>query len=120
MFKVGANKTAVAIKKFHVKKGDRALVLAGKDKDKIGKVLEINRDSGKALVEGVNKVKRHQRPTQKMAKGGIIEREPPIPVSKLMVVCPKCGKGTRIKRHEVGDKHVRVCGHSDCGEQLDA
>ena len=75
-----------------IRKGDTVKVIAGsyKDKGRIGKVLKVFPDKNRIIVEGVNLVKRHMRPTQKLPQGGIIEKEAPIHISNLMVVCPKC------------------------------
>jgi len=80
--------------KLHVKKGDTVLVLSGKDKGKKGKIIEALPKKGKVVVEGVNKVKRHTKPTQKMPQGGIIVKEAAMHSSKLMLACPSCDKPT--------------------------
>ena len=101
----------------HVKKGDKVVVISGKDKGKSGKVLTIDRDKRTVIIEGVNIIKRHQRPTAKLAKGGIIEREGPIRAEKVMVADPRTGEPTRIGHNKVGDKTVRVAKKS--GEMID-
>ena len=104
--------------KINIKKEDKVKVIAGKDKGKIGKVLKVNRKKGRILVEKINMVKRHTRPSQKSRQGGIIEKEMPIQWSNVMVMCNKCVTPARIKmqRLEDGNK-VRVC--VKCGEALD-
>lgn len=100
-----------------VKKGDTVEVLAGKSKGKQGQVMRILTKKGRVLVERVNMIKRHQKPTQN-TQGGIIEKEASIDASNVAPVCPKCRKGVRIgfKLHDDGKK-VRVC--RKCGEELD-
>ena len=104
--------------KLHVKKGDQVVVLSGKDKGKKGKIIEAQPKKGKVVVEGVNKVKRHTKATQKMPQGGILVKEAPLASSKVMVVCPGCDKPTRIKKTALADGSMaRTCKH--CGEILD-
>lgn len=101
----------------HVKKGDKVEIIAGKDKKKTGKILESYPDNGKVLVEGVNKVKRHTKGTQKNPQGGIIEKEAPIQASNVLLFCSKCSRGVRHGHEVKGDKKVRVC--KKCGKVLD-
>ncbi len=83
-----------------IKREDTVKVISGRDKGKTGRVLRVDRETGKVLVEHVMMVKRHTRPNPgKQIKGGIAERESPIPASNVMVVCPACGKATRIGHH---------------------
>ena len=103
--------------KLHVKKGDTVQVLSGKDKGKEGKILTALPKKGKVIVEGVNKVKRHNKPSQTNPQGGIVTKEAAISSSKVMVVCPKCKKPTRIAHKVENGKSVRACKH--CGEVLD-
>jgi len=100
-----------------VKKGDLVRVIVGKDKGKEGKVLRVIPRENKVIVENVHIVKRHQRPTQRLREGGIIEREAPIHASNVMVVCPSCNKPTRIGYKFVEEKKVRYC--KKCGEIVD-
>lgn len=79
-----------------LRKGDAVVVLSGKDKGKKGKILRLFNDDDKVLVEGVNLIKRHLKPTPKNPQGGILEKEAPIFASKVMPVDPKTGKGTRV------------------------
>ncbi len=103
----------------HIKKGDTVLVIAGDEKGKTGKVLRVDRKKSRAVVERVNFIKRHVRPGHPMApQGGIIEREAPIHISNLMLVCPKCNKPSRVKNVRLENrKRARVC--KRCGEQID-
>lgn len=94
--------------KFKMKKGDLVEVIAGKDKGKQGKILQLVTKDHRVLVEGVNRVKRHTKPSQKNPQGGIIEKEAAIHWSNVMLVDPKTGKGGRIKVVAKGDKKTRV------------
>jgi large subunit ribosomal protein L24 len=106
-----------------IKKEDTVKVISGRDKGKTGRVLAVNRETGRLLVEHVMMVKRHTRPNpQKQIKGGIAERESPIQVSNVMIVCPGCNKAVRIAHHVdtvAGGKsrRTRVC--RKCGATLD-
>ncbi len=105
-------------KKCHVKKEDKVKVLAGKDKDKIGKVLKVLYKKNRVLVENVNMVKRHTKPSAQQKQGGIIEGEAPIHWSNVMLVCNKCMNSTRTKMLALEDgKKVRVC--KKCNEIID-
>ena len=104
--------------KLHVRKGDTVLILSGKDKGKQGKIIEAQPKKGKIVVEGVNKVKRHAKPTTKTPQGGIIVKEAPMHSGKVMLVCPACGKPTRIKKAEMASgMNARSC--KKCGEFID-
>lgn len=94
--------------KFKMKKGDLVEVIAGKDKGKQGKILGLLVEKSRVLVEGVNRVKRHTKPSQKSPQGGIIEKEAAVHSSNVMLVDPKTGKGGRIKIAIKGDKKTRV------------
>jgi len=83
--------------KFKLKKGDLVHVIAGKDKGKQGKILEVISKDARVRVEGINRVKRHTKPSQKNPQGGILEKEAPIHVSNVMLVDPKTNKGGRVK-----------------------
>lgn len=93
--------------KLHVKKGDTVLVIAGDDKGKKGRILEVFNEKKRALVEGLNIVSRHTKPNAQNQQGGIIKKEAPINISNLKVV-DKSGNATRIGRKVEGDKIVRV------------
>ena len=111
--------TRAAIRSTSIRKNDQVTVLAGKDRGKSGRVLMVMLDRGRALVEGVNKIKRATRPNPgKNIKGGIVEREASVHLSNLQVVCPDCGKATRVARKLDGDGgRVRTCRR--CGATLD-
>ena len=97
--------------KLSVKKNDQVVVKTGKDRGARGRVLRVLAADGKAIVERVNMIKRHTRPNpNKGIQGGILEREAPIQVSNLMVICPECGKPSRLGRKRLEDgRGVRVC-----------
>jgi large subunit ribosomal protein L24 len=102
----------------HVHREDTVLVLTGKDRGKKGRVIRLFPKVEKALVEKINMVKRHTRPTQQLPQGGIMEKEAPIHLSNLQVVCTKCGKATRITHKALASgQKARVC--KKCGEILD-
>ncbi len=101
----------------YIKKNDMVITLTGKDKGKTGKVLKVLRDKNKVVVEKINIVKRHLKPTQTNPKGGIIEKEMPLDISNVLLYCKKCEKGRRIGKKELSDgSKVRVC--KKCGEIL--
>jgi len=105
-------------KKCYIKKEDKVKVIAGKDRGKIGKVLTVNRKKGRLLIEKINIVKRHSKPTAQNKQGGIIEKEMPIQWSNVMVMCNKCVTPARVKMQRLEDgKKIRVC--VKCGEALD-
>ncbi|MEG6616906.1 50S ribosomal protein L24 [Peptococcaceae bacterium 1198_IL3148] len=101
--------------KVHVRKGDTVVVITGKDAGKKGKVLEVQPKTSRVVVEGVNVVKRHTRPTQANPQGGIIEKPAPIHSSNVMPFCSKCDKPVRVKKKIDGQKE-RIC--RQCGEVL--
>jgi large subunit ribosomal protein L24 len=100
-----------------IRKGDRVRVLAGKDRGKEGEVMRALPREGKVIVEGVNIARKSQRPTRTTQQGGIIDKDMPIQVSNVALVCPACGKATRVgyKIDASGDK-VRVC--KKCGGEI--
>ena len=100
----------------NIRKDDKVVVISGKDKGKEGKVLIANPKAGKLVVEGVNVATKHQKPRKQGEEGGIIKVETPIYACKVKVVCPKCGKPTRVAHKLDGDKKVRVC--KKCGANL--
>ena len=100
----------------NIRKDDKVVVLSGKDKGKEGKVIVVNPKAGKVIVEGVSVATKHQKPRKQGEEGGIIKVETPIYACKVMVVCPKCGKPTRVAHKMDGDKKVRVC--KKCGANL--
>jgi large subunit ribosomal protein L24 len=105
------------IKKIHVKTGDTVIVLNGKDRGKKGKVLEVSPKEGKVIVEGVNMVTKHVKPRKMGEQGGIVKAEGAMYACKVQIVCPRCGKPTRVshKLYEDGTKE-RIC--KKCGEAL--
>ena len=103
--------------KLHVKKGDTVVVLSGKDKGKQGKIISAMPKAAKVVVEGVNKVKRHSKPSLKVPQGGILTKEMPLHACKVQLVCPACNKPTRIGHKEVNGKNARVC--KKCGEVIE-
>lgn len=104
--------------KMHVKKDDTVVILKGKDAGKKGKVLISDPTDRKVIVEGINIIKRHTRPSNTNPKGGIVEKEALILAAKVQVVCPSCSKPTRVGRKVVENgKHVRYC--KKCGQSLD-
>ena len=101
-----------------IRKNDLVVVSTGKEKGKKGKVLKILRDKDRVIVEKVNFIKRHQRPTGSQKQGGIIEREGALHLSNVMLFCEKCRKGVRVRRQRLDDgKVVRLC--ASCGESFD-
>jgi len=101
-----------------IKKNDKVIVISGKEKGKIGTILKVDSEKQRAVVEKVNMVKRHARPGGKRAQGGIIEKEAPLHISNLMLVCGKCAEPTRVGKRILEDgSKVRVC--KKCGELLD-
>ncbi len=105
-------------KKYRIKKNDVVQVIAGKDKGKTGKVMRLVPKKDRAIVEKINMVKRHMKPNQQNRQGGILEKEAPIAVSNLMLVCSKCTDPTRVGYKILDDdRKVRFC--KKCGEVLD-
>ena len=102
----------------HVRRGDTVGVIAGKERGKRGKVLRVIRESGRVVIEHVNMIKRHQRPTPKLRQGGIIEREGPLAVSNVLLVCGRCDRPVRMGIKTLNDgRKVRAC--KRCGESVD-
>ncbi len=104
-------------KKTHIKKGDTVMVITGESKGQKGRVLEINRDKNRALVEGINMVSKHTKPNAKAPQGGIIKKEAPVHISNLMVIDPASGKPTRIGR-KLNDKEKLVRYSKKSGEEI--
>ena len=103
--------------KVHVRKGDTVLVTTGKDKGKKGKVISVDPAKTRVIIDGVNIVKRHTRPTQKLPQGGIMEKPAPMDSSNVMLYCTKCNNPSRIQKKILEDgKKVRIC--KECGEIL--
>lgn len=108
----------MATPKMNVKKGDTVVVIAGKDKGKKGKILKVSPKDRRVVVEGVNIVHRHTKPTQQLPQGGIIENEAPVHVSNVQLLCSRCNNVARTGRKVLdGGKKVRYC--KKCGEVVD-
>ena len=106
----------MANQKLGVKTGDTVVVISGKDKGKQGKILVSDPKAMKVIVEGVNVATKHQKPRKQGEEGGIIKINTPIYACKVQLVCPKCGKATRVG-HKIADgKKVRVC--KKCGAEI--
>ena len=102
----------------HVRRGDTVGVIAGRERGKRGKVLRVIPEKSRVLVEKINMVKKHQRPTQKLRQGGIIEREGALALSNVLLVCSRCDKPSRTGIKELADgRKVRTC--KRCGEPVD-
>lgn len=105
------------IVKTHIKKNDKVKVIAGKDKGKIGKVLKLIHKKNRVVVENINVVKCHVRPNAQNRQGGIVEKEAPIHLSNVMLMCDNCIKPTRVKIQTLADgKKSRVC--KRCNEAI--
>ena len=117
-----------------IRKGDTVHVLSGKDRGKEGRVIDARPRERKVLVENLNTVKRHTRPKplkdssrmggQQIEPGGIVEKAAPLPVSRVMLVCPVCDRPTRVgietrESKGEGPRKVRVCKRADCGQDID-
>jgi large subunit ribosomal protein L24 len=103
---------------FRVKKGDTAIVLSGKNKGKSGRVLSVLPSKQRVIIEGLNMVKRHMKPSKRYKQGGIIEKEAPMHISNVMLVCQKCSKPTRVGSVVLGNgKKMRAC--KKCKEVID-
>ena len=99
-----------------IRKDDMVVVIAGSDKGKQGKVLSVDPKANKVLVEGVQVASKHYKPRRQGEEGGIIKKETPVFASKVMLVCPKCGKATRVGHAVVEGKKVRTC--KKCGAEV--
>jgi len=105
-------------KGLHVKTGDRVIVTAGKDKGKEGNIIKAMPADNKVVVEGVNMITKATKANPAYGiQGGLIKKEAPLDSSNVMILCPSCGKATRVAHKIVDGKKVRVC--KKCGEQLD-
>lgn len=102
----------------HIKKGDSVVIISGKEKGKRGKVLHVSPQNNRAIIEALNMVTHHERPSQTNPQGGRVQKEAPIHASNIMLICGKCGKPTRIGRRVLEDgSKVRVC--KKCSEIVD-
>ncbi len=106
----------------HIRKDDQVMVISGDERGRKGRVLKVFPAKNRAIVEGLNLIKRHMRPTQANPQGGIVEKEAPIHISNLMLICPKCNQPTRVSyQFTSGDekksrRKVRTC--KKCGEMI--
>ncbi|MEK7689010.1 MAG: 50S ribosomal protein L24 [Deltaproteobacteria bacterium] len=104
--------------KYKIKKNDQIMIIKGKENGKTGRVIKVDLLKGRVLIEKLNMVKRHAKPSQKHKQGGIIEKEAPLAVSNVMLICDKCKGPVRVGRKVLDDgKKVRYC--KKCGEVLD-
>ena len=104
--------------KINLKKGDNVLVISGEGKGKKGKIVDIFPQKNQTIIEGVNFLKKHAKPTQKVPQGGVIKQEGSIHTSNVRLICNKCNKPTSIKREKIKEgKKVRIC--KKCGEIID-
>ncbi|OLC15240.1 MAG: 50S ribosomal protein L24 [Candidatus Rokubacteria bacterium 13_1_40CM_69_27] len=102
----------------HIRRGDTVAIIAGRERGKRGKVLRVLPEKSRVLVEKVNMVKRHQRPTQRLRQGGIIEREGPLALANVLLVCGRCDRPVRTGINVLADgRKIRVC--KRCGEPMD-
>ena len=104
------------MKKVHIKVDDTVIVLSGEDKGAKGKVIAVSPEEGKAIVEGVNKQKKHVKPRKQGETGGILDVDGAMYVSKLALFCPNCEKGVRVGYKTEDGKKVRVC--KKCGKEI--
>jgi large subunit ribosomal protein L24 len=113
-----ARKKPIEPMRIRLKKNDVVEVIAGKEQGKTGKVLKVLRDRNRVLVEKVNLIKRHTRPSPQTGQGGIVEKEAPLHVSNVMLICPKCASASRFRLTVTGEgKKARVC--RKCKELID-
>lgn len=104
-------------KKLHIKKGDTVMVITGESKGQKGRVLEVNREKNRAIVEGVNMVSKHTKPNAKSPQGGIVKKEAPVHISNLLLVDPSSGMATRIGRR-LNEKNKLVRYSKKSGEEI--
>ena len=104
-------------KKVHVKTGDTVIVINGKDRGKTGKVMQVSPSEGKVIVEKVNLVTKHVKPRQMGEPGGILQAESALYADKVQLICPKCGKATRVGHVIEDGKKLRVC--KKCGAHFE-
>lgn len=107
-----------AVPKVKIKKGDTVMVMTGRDRGKSGKVLSLQRDRGTVIIEKLNMIKRHTKPSAKNRQGGILEREAPLALSNVMLYCANCQKPVRVGVKALEDgRRVRLC--KKCQEVID-
>ena len=104
-------------KKVHVRTGDTVIVINGKDRGKTGKVMQVSPSEGKVIVEKVNVVSKHVKPRKMGEPGGILQAESALYADKVQLICPKCGKPTRVGRVIADGKKLRVC--KKCGAHFE-
>ena len=109
----------MSVMKIH--KGDQVMVISGKESGKSGKVLRVDKEKRRVVIERLNIAKRHTRPNpKKNPQGGVIEREAAIDASNVMLLCPSCGQSTRVGYRFMSDgAKVRVCRRAGCGKDID-
>jgi large subunit ribosomal protein L24 len=108
----------MALKKFKIRRDDQVMVIKGKNAGKTGKVTRVNPAKATVIVDKLNMIKRHQKPTEKYKHGGIIEKEAPIAIANVMILCAKCKGPVRLGRKVLEDgKKVRFC--KKCNEVID-
>lgn len=101
-----------------IRKDDKVIVLAGKERGKIGTILKVDPEKERVIIEKINMVKKHAKPSAQTAQGGIIEKEAPLTISNVMIVCNKCTEPTRIGKRLLEDgSKIRFC--KKCGELMD-
>jgi len=99
-----------------IKKGDTVKVKVGKDKNKTGKVIRVVPEKRKIVIEGINMFKHHTRKRRQGEKGAIITKAMPLPLSRVMVICSKCGKPARVGQRYEGKTKFRIC--KKCGQEI--
>ena len=104
--------------KMHVRIGDKVMIISGRAKGQKGKVLEVSPKEGKVIVEGQNMVTKHLKPRRMGQSGSIMKVEGALYACKVMPICPKCGKPTRVGHVVEDGKKYRVCKHKNCGEKF--
>jgi large subunit ribosomal protein L24 len=109
------------MEKLKIRNGDQVKVVSGKEAGKTGKVIRIDREHRRVVVERLNMMKKHTKPhPKKNPQGGVIEREAPIDISNVMLICPACGEPTRVGYHVLGTgEKVRACRREACGKDID-
>ena len=107
------------MKKIHVRRDDTVIVISGDDKGVKGKVIAVSPAEGKVIVEKINVVKKHVKPRKMGEAGGIIKAEAALYASKVQLLCPKCGRPTRVGHVIENGKKMRVCKKSDCGAKFE-
>ena len=105
--------------KVHVKTGDEVVVINGKYRGKRGKVMQVSPSEGKVIVEGVNIVTKHVKPRKMGEPGGLIKAESALYADKVQLICPKCGRPTRVGHIIENGKKFRVCKKADCGAKFE-